>query len=242
MTHSLHCSMSRRDLLFFFPPVLLAFLLLFTGCRSKDKQAADGNAAAYYFDYRVNAEEGKDNLTILFQFRDERNGDALAIHPAGMVTLDGEKLSPDSSRLAGIFYELHKPIDSFAGVHQVIFTGADKKMYKETFRFQPFQLETALPDTIRRSELRLQLTGLDSAESIRVLMTDTSFINNGINRVDSVYNGRLLIEPEALEELANGPVQLELVREYARPLRQPPLKGGRLLITYSLKREFILQD
>ena len=56
-------------------------------------------------------------------------------------------------------------------------------------------------------------------------MTDTSYANNGINRVDAVVNGRLVITKADLESLANGPVQLEFIREYERPVKNGTEEG-----------------
>ena len=101
---------------------------------------------------------------------------------------------------------------------------------------------TPVADTIQRNDFALELEGLEAKDYIRLLMTDTSFINNGINRVDAVTNGHMMITKDDLETLANGPVQLELIREYERQVKNDTGARGRLLITYSLKREFFLKD
>lgn len=222
---------------------LAAGILLLSGCKADDKKAVRGDALEkLYLDYRIIAEEGLDKLTILLQFREEENGDALPVHQGATVMLDGVQLPADSSRLAGYYYEMHKPVDSFAGPHEISYAIHNGKVYSEKFTFQPIRLSTPLPDTISRKELELDLTGLRDKDVIRVLLTDTSFINNGINQLDSVHNGKLRIATESLGELANGPVQLELVSEMEKPLATAPQKGGRLLITYSLKRDFNLKD
>lgn len=214
---------------------------VFPGCRVRDKKHAGRTTDLLYFDYRILAEEGKDNVTVLLQFRNTENGDAVSIRGAGTVTLDDEPVPGDSSRLTGFYYELHKPLDSFAGPHVLRFSGANGKVYREDFDFQPMRLQTELPETLNRKERMLQLEGLQPREAVRVLLTDTSFINNGVNYLDTVQEGRCSIGAGVFGELANGPVQLELIREYERPLKQATEKGGRLQITYSLKRDFRLE-
>ena len=218
--------------------------ILFLNCNNK-KGSDEVNPDAVYFDYQITGNEGDDNLTVLLQYRDGgQNGDAVSM---GKVILDGELLPADSAKMSGIFYELHKPIAEFGGKHSIVFTDINKKEYKEDFSFQPIFLLTPIADTISRSKLvfdqmAIGFEGLEAKDFIRVLMTDTSFANNGINRVDAVRNGRLVITKDDLETLANGPVQVEFIREYEKPVKNGTDEGGRLLIMYSLKREFFLKD
>jgi hypothetical protein len=217
---------------------LFVFWGIFFSCNNKREDAL--NPEAIYFDYKITGEEGNDKLTVLLQYRvGGEEGDAVSI---GNVTLDGEQMTLDSSKMSGVFYELHKPITEFKGNHTILFTGIDKKEYKEEFDFQPVVLLTLIADTIHRSDLEFEFKGLANNDYLRVLLTDTSFINDGINRVDMVQNGQLVISETDLEALANGPVQIEFIREYERPVRNATREGGRLLITYSLKREFFLKD
>ena len=116
------------------------------------------------------------------------------------------------------------------------------KQYKDSFSFQPLLFVKPPTDTLQRSDLAFKLVGLDKEDYISVLLTDTSYINNGINRVDKLINGNLYISKTDLENLANGSVQLELVREQERMLKNGTEVIGRLLITYILKRDFFLKD
>ncbi len=214
--------------------------ILFWGCNNKKDKNYAMNPDVLWFDYQVTGKEGNDNLTIMLQYKyGGEDGDAIA---AGNVLLDGEILPADSTKMTGVFYELHKPIASFTGNHHILFTDFNNKQYKEEFNFQPVVLSVLIADTLQRSELVFKLEGLEKEDYIRVLLTDTSFINNGINRVDKLINGNLLISKADLESLANGPVQLELIREQERMVKNATEEGGRLLITYSLKREFFLKD
>ncbi len=219
--------------------LIISVVSLFACNNNKDKNYTR-NTNALYVDYQVTGKEGDDNLTVLLQYRmGGEDGDGISMDS---VMLDGELLLADSTKMNGIFYELHKPIAGFAGTHSILFTDINKKGYKEEFNFQPVVLSTPVADTIQRNDFALELEGLETKDYVRVLMTDTSFINNGINRVDAVTDGHLMITKADLETLANGPVQLELIREYERRVKNDTGARGRLLITYSLKREFFLKD
>ena len=220
---------------------LFSFFIItfvFFSCSNKKEDAR--NPEAVYFDYRITGEEGNDNLTVLLQFREGgAGGEAVSL---GKVTLDGEILQPDSAKMSGVFYELHKPIAAFEGNHTILLKGMNDKEYKEEFNFQPVELITQLPDTIKREEMNLAFEGLEPEDYLRVLLTDTSFINDGINRVDTVNSGFLIINQSDLETLANGPVQLQFIKEFERPVKNGTKEGGRLRITYRIKREILLID
>ncbi|MBK9939621.1 MAG: hypothetical protein IPP02_14815 [Chitinophagaceae bacterium] len=212
-------------------------------CSTADKENIDNaDPDNIYFDYKVTAAEGDDNLTVMLQYMDGEGGDAFAVEDPGQVMLDGEQIAADSTKMSGFFYELHKPIAAFAGKHSISFTDVHGKEYKEEFDFKPIVLLTQMADTAKRDDLIFEFAGLEPEDFVRVLLTDTSYINEGINEVYKVLNGRLAIKKTALETLANGPVQLEFIREYERPVKNGTQEGGRLLITYSLKRDFFLKD
>ncbi|MCY7309546.1 MAG: hypothetical protein LH619_02095 [Chitinophagaceae bacterium] len=224
--------------------ILFSIPVLLINCTNADKKNGfSTDPDNLYFDYQITAAEGNDNLTVLLQYRaGGEDGDGVSMADPGKIMLDGEMLLADSSKMTGTFYELHKPIAEFAGKHSIVFTDSNKKEYKEDFSFQPIFLLTRVADTAHRNDLVFEFEGLEAKDFIRVLMTDTSFANNGINRVDAVSNGRLVITYDDLDALANGPVQLEFIREYEKPVKNGTDEGGRLLITYSLKREFFLKD
>ncbi len=224
----------------FFSFFFIILFLSFWGCINKKDKQYGMNPDELWFDYQVTGKEGNDNLTVMLQYKyGGEDGTAIA---AGKVVLDGEIFPADSAAMTGIFYELNKPIASFSGNHTILFTGMDNKQYKDSFNFQPLLLLKPVADTLQRSELVFNLVGLDKEDYVRVLLTDTSFINNGINRMDKPINGKLFISKTDLESLSNGPVQLELVREQERMLKKGTEEIGRLLITYSLKRELFLKD
>ena len=108
-------------------------LLLFFGiaCSNKEQSDKEVNQENIYFDYKVTASEGDDNLTVMLQYRDGEGGDAISIKETGNVMLDDEPVPEGSTRMTGAFYELYKPVDSFTGKHSIIFTDAYKNEYKE---------------------------------------------------------------------------------------------------------------
>ena len=96
-------------------------------------------------------------------------------------------------------------------------------------------------DSIERQELVLQLEGLEEEDYVRVLLTDTSRNGEGISRLDTVRNGQIIITKQDLETLVNGPVNLQLIREYERAVKGATERGGRIAISYGLRREFVLR-
>jgi hypothetical protein len=144
--------------------------------------------------------------------------------------------------MTGAFYELHKPMAGFEGKHTIAFTSFDNEEYKEEFTFRALSLLSEIPETISRDTLMLQLQGPDPIDSIRIVMTDTSRLGDGVNILDSVVNGRLVLTKDDFAELANGPVQLELILEKEIPIKNSTNAGGRIYISYSIRREFMLQD
>jgi hypothetical protein len=194
-----------------------------------------------FFDYKISAEEGDDNLTIMLQFRfDDIEGESIIIDDGGKVELDGEQILPDSSGLTGAYYEINKPIQGFAGDHEIVFYHGNRR-YKEKFSFHPVSFKTELPDTIKRENITIELNGLDPEDYVRLIMFDTT-ANDGINRLDTTINGRIEISQNDLAGLRNGEIQLELHRENDKPVENGTHAGGRLLRGYVLKRSFILRD
>lgn len=230
-----------RSCLFFSIGVLA---LLLPGCKPDDSPVPDFNVNDIFFDYQINGRESDDKLTLLMQFREGCNeGTGISIGNWGTLTLDGSVVPGDSAKRTGYFYETHLPVDNFLGKHTILLSSGDKKKeYKVEFDFQQVELLTAIPDTLTRGDLVLDFSGLETKDYLRVLLVDTSVINDGINRVDTVQNGRLVITADDLKKLDNGLVQLLFFRELERPLKNGTPTGGRLLITYSLGREFYLMD
>lgn len=231
------------------PLFLFSIAFFLVACRNAgddDKGVYIGHLAEVaeediYFDYRISAAEGDDKLTIFLQFREGgEDGPSVVMDGAGRVELDGEILKVDSSGLSGAFYELQKPISTFIGNHRLLVSTSSNK-YEENFHFEPMILTSGIPDTIRREDQLLTLGGLGAGELVRVLLTDTSD-SDGINRLDTVRNGQILLSKTDLEPFLKGPLHLELHREFEKPLEKGTSQGGRISINYILKRDFQLQD
>ncbi len=197
-----------------------------------------------FLDYRIHAEEGDDNLNIVLQFReDDETGRTLVVGDAGKVRLDAEVLEVDSAARSGAFYEIQKPIAGFTGHHTITLEGPDGVTLEERFRFDPMVIRGGLADSVsQQADLILDLGGLEAKDLVRVVMTDTSFVKEGFNRLDTVKNGQLLISRYDLQNLAPGPVHLELYREMERPTQSETNAGGRFSLTYVIRRDFILLD
>lgn len=225
-------------------PFLLFILILITSCKNNEiGEGKDVNPESIYFDYQVFGEEGKDNMTVLLQYRFAGpNGTTLVMDDPAKVEFDGKLLTVDSSKLGGAYYEDWVPLNKFTGSHNIVFTDLDQKQYKETFNFQPVTLKTEIPAKVHRRDLVFDLNGLDTLDEVRIILTDTSFNSPDINRVDTVKNGKITISKKDLEKVVNGPVYMELIKEAERPVKNGTNEGGTLSVSYALKRDFTLED
>ncbi len=143
--------------------------------------------------------------------------------------------------MSGVYYEAQVPIDGFTGTHSIVFTTVDGKEYKEEFEFVPITLITDIPSIVSRRDLVLKLDGTKADDKLRVMITDTSFTTDDLNQVYSIENNTLNIQKQQLENIASGPVTLQIFKEEERLIKNGTKKGGRLTITYGLTREFELR-
>lgn len=235
-----HLHITKSLLLFF----SIAATFFLSSCSSNEiGGSSDVNPESIWFDYQVWGEEGHDNMTVMLQYRFAgENGTTLFLDEPSKVEFDGERLKADSSKMTGAYYEIVKPLKDFAGKHEILFTNTDNKQYKEEFSFQPMTMMTPVPDEIERDDLVFELGGLEPKDYVRVLVTDTSFASEEINRIDTVTNGRVLISKKDLETIVTGPVHLVLYKEYEKPVKNGTPEGGRLSFSYALKRDFVLKD
>lgn len=219
--------------------IFLLIAAIVSGCTNRDQVYNTDNL---FFDYAVNAEESNEMVTIKLQFKRESiTGQAIEIK--GKIELDGEIIEADSTELSGFYYEIQKPLDSFIGKHTIVFTAPDKKQYKEEFEFIPFTIVTELPEQVNRQPFTISLNNFPQRETpVRLVMLDTAFESEGINEEIPIVKGELAIDDFILRQLKTGPVIMEIYREQEIPLKQATKAGGRLAITYSLRREFELVD
>lgn len=201
------------------------------------------NPEALFFDYKIIGAEGDDNLTVMLQYKiGSIEGDAITIEKQGKVLLDGERLHADSAGLTGTFYELYKPIAAFTGKHRIDFFPDQQNKYTEEFDFKPFSLISPIHNKYSRNDLVFDFNELKNGEIVRILMTDTSFASDDINRLDTVKNGQIIVTGKELENLVNGPVQLEFINEYEKTINKGIKTRGRLSIAYSIRRNFLLGE
>lgn len=232
-----------KRIIFFISASILTLIFLSSCTSNEIGNSNDVNPDAVFFDYEIWGEEGKEDVTINLQYRmGGPNGTTLVLSEPSQVVLDSERLQPDSARFSGAYYELQKPVDSFTGKHTIVFTDLNKKEYKEEFEFTPFVISPDVPSVLKRGDLTFNLQGLEQVDYLRVLLTDTSFVSRDINEVDTVKNGRLVIMAERLSALVGGPIHLQLYREIEKPVKNGTREGGKISITYAVKREFELRD
>jgi hypothetical protein len=228
--------------LFLFSGMLL--LITAISCKEADDNNAKDGVSNLYFDCVITADESDPEVTCKIQYKTGGyGGTAVSIQKPGRVELDGEELAPDSSRFSGVYYESRKALAGFSGRHVIQLVTGDNKPYREEFEFRPFKLEEDLPTVINREGLNLKLVDLPAGtRSLRVVMTDTSFGTSWINKKVKLVDGSLPITSAMLARLKNGPVGLEIYYEEEIKAKQAAPKGGRIAITYSLKRELELTD
>jgi len=206
----------------------------------EDRIAQKIDPDAIYFDYKIFGEEEKGQMAVLLQYKaGDNNGKNLQLKEGSSVALDGEKLEADSAGFTGAYYEARYLIEDFIGPHTITFTNG-AKTYTEEFEFNPFALADSLPQALSRDNLEIQLEGLDEEEEVLIVLTDTAFHTNDINRKDSIKNGLLKITKADLQEIKNGPVTLEIYRLQSRPIEKGTKVGGRLSIEYGVRRIFEL--
>lgn len=221
---------------------ILIFLGLFAGCDTVDKRPErKAEPGLTYFDYRIRGDEERNVVTITLRFRDyDAEGDPFSLIAPAKIEFDGYELEADSSIMNGVYYETSTTVPEFVGDHSIVFTDSEGRTYTEEFSFVQPVLLKELPPKVARQDLVLELGGVDSTQLIQVLMNDTSFYGRGIERFDSVRDGRVVISETELSNLKDGPVFLEIYRENTIPLREATPAGGRLTISYNLKRSFEL--
>ena len=225
----------------FFIVTMVALLESCTG--NEKKQQVPSETGDIYFDYRIWGDEERDLVTITLQYRQgDASGDPIMLVYPQKAELDGDRFPADSSVMNGVYYELSRAVSDFEGNHELIFTDTKGKTYTEDFHFSAMRLKGNLPAEMERGKLEFELAGIDTSALIHVVMTDTSFYSRGIDRVDTVRNGKVVISEADLENLQSGPVYLEFYREEIRPLKKNPGGGGNISISYSLKRSFTLYD
>jgi len=230
--------LTRRAFLYFF-----SGLICFYSCTDNEPSSIrDVNPDAIFFDYKIKGEEGDNNVTVYLQYkRGSHNGVPFVLSEPAKVELDGELVSRDSAKLTGAFYEIQKPASDFSGTHTIVFTDPNNREHQEEFVFQPFKLKTRIPAVINRGEIVFELDGLEPRDHLRVSLTDTAFMSHDINEIDTLQNGKLIISADKLKNVVDGPVTLQLYKEVDSPLKHGTRAGGRIIVSYGMRRVFELK-
>ena len=220
--------------------VLFLLCLFHISCKEEDSENEKLlDSSRIWFDYRVWGDEEGGYMTIKAQYRlGGPNGKAISLAPPANVMLDGSKLLPDSSRMTGVYYEISRPTHEFEGPHEIVFTDYSNKQYKQPFRFQPLTLLTEIPEIFSVNRLQLELEGVSQNERVRLIMMDTASFSEGIDRLDSVKHGTLIVDSLEFATLAPGPIFLELTREKEQKILNGNKQRGRFSMSYGIKRQF----
>jgi len=222
---------------------VLGITAVVVSCTNRDQINTDTKYDQLYFDYSITAEEGNENVTCVFQYKyGGEGGKAVNIEPS-KVELDGQPIETDSAKLSGFFYEVQKPLASFDGKHIIVFTTPNNKRYRNEFNFSPFTIREELPEKIKRKPFTIQLKNFPATEkAVRLLMLDTAFESSGFNDLVPVVDGRINMDEHILRSVKKGPVVLEFYLEQEIPLKQRTPAGGKISITYGLKKGFEMTD
>jgi hypothetical protein len=223
-------------------------LLLFSvfACNNKVEigKAKDVDPETIFYDYKVWAEEGKDDATVMLQYRFAgEDGTTLILDEPSKVTFDGKVLKTDSASRTGVYYEMVKPLKDFAGKHTIVFTDKNKKEHKEEFSFEPFTLAAEFPEKVKKEPFVVKLHGFPAEPThVRLSMVDTSFSSKDVNAEMVIERGELKITDRQFANLTKGPIVFEIYMEEEKPLKNASKEGGRIMMTYGLKRHFELVD
>jgi hypothetical protein len=220
---------------------LLLVVLSGVSCSNEDKVDRKGTVPGIYAHYDISAEDGNTMAICLVRYYTDRSRKT-TLEPGELrnVELDGEDIHMDSTRFSGVFYETQIPVSDFEGQHTIAFTGKNNYRYEEKFSFVPMVLHTDLSEPVSKTNLVLELEGILPGEKVRLVMIDTAFDSQGVNQVETVKNGKLIVGDKLLSTLKSGPIILEISKESETPLTSG--LDGVLTATYTIRRSFLLKD
>ena len=225
-------------------PCLLSIVLIW-GCQTSEKEPAKTSLPLQdiYLHCQVTGDDEREFVSVLVQlFRAKPEGKAIKMEEPGFVELNGMVMEPDSTSVTGYFYELLIPTEDFRGEHKLTIADGNKDQASEIFSYTPFQMVSQPGTTISKQDLVFELRGLEDREPVQLVLIDTVYRTSDINRIDTVENGKIRIAKEDLRDIREGPVTLLLFKEEKREIKAAQLKGGRLNLSFGVKREFELRD
>jgi hypothetical protein len=220
----------------------LTFFTL-AGCGDRKDSPEVKEDKSNYFNFSLRGDEESGSISARLQYKvGGAEGRAILLPVNFSVLVDGTELILDSSKMNGPWYERIFDTAGFRGPHKLQFKTPSGTVDSEEFEVRLFSLRTKLETQIPAKDLVLQVAGLKDPDTLRVLLTDTGFYSRGIDRIDTVRNGQLLIRKADLEGIKPGPVVLELLKEEEMQLDSIGTGRGDLLISYGLRRLFELKD
>jgi hypothetical protein len=215
-------------------------LVLMIGCLSKDKKA-EYTPDQLFLDYAVTTNEEDSMVYILLHFRDAIGGDAVLLPAPANVQLDGKLLQPDSAKIGGYFYETFRPVTGFSGKHMITYTDTKNRVFRAEFNYQPLRLIGELPDSLDGSEIKFEFSGVSLGDQLYVVYRDTSTINEDFRKNAEPGEKFIDLLSTDFEDLHEGPVQLEFVRESTIPVKPAPPGGGQLYLSYVIRGELFFK-
>src|SRR5215471_3538941 len=114
--------------------LFLTFTLLvisFNSCLDNDRLKTKPSNSIY-LDYRISGAEDENKVVVYLQLKHGKDGSAFRLTKPSRILFDGGEMNADSAGLTGVYYELQKPLQSFAGKHEIVFDSATK-VFKEEF-------------------------------------------------------------------------------------------------------------
>jgi len=224
---------------------LLPILAGLAACKSEKERESTSEMEpdGIFHDYQVNANEDTDSVTVLLYFREyDEFGYGLRLDTPATILFDGQAVPAYKLEIPGSYYEVNRYAPDFAGRHSIQYTDKRGQLAEIPFNYQPMQVVSELPAVLTSDSLLIQLSGVDSGDIVHIVLTDTTYAGEGIERLDTVYGGKILISAGELASLAPGPVQLELIRETSRELGEEGHMRGQLRTTYHIRREMTLAE
>lgn len=223
--------------------ILLFLLLAGWACKDQPRYRPDDYAAMpLYCDYRIAGDDESGHITVLMQFRaGGPDGPGMLLEKPAGVHFDGYELEADSSRNHGVYYEQRWLAPEFNGNHEIHYLSKEGDTLVEKFHYPVFGFREPFPEKIAVADLEIELTGLAGDDSLHILLMDTSYKSNGIDRYIRLENNKIKLTADELATLRKGPVVFDIYRDEERQLSGKNEGSGRLALSFALRRRFMLE-
>ncbi len=222
------------------PFAFLSLLFLLASCGQTNESPAIGVSRLERMrgDFLFTVSQESDLVHGLIRFSLSANGLGRSLGEAQLL-LDETELRADSTEMNGVFYEAELPAEHFFADHSLTIREGNEAN-TEVFSVPRFSLISELPASLPANDLEFRLEGVEDGESVILMIVDTSFANNDLNRKYTVMGKKLFIPGADLDILSKGPVSMEILFEKKIRTVRLPLKSGTITVRQSERREFIL--